>query len=1244
MGQVVGNKSWVYMGVTLASLSLGSLGLTVKAHADVQSEANSSTPNVTATTESSIAATGELEQDAKSVTNEQETDPTKTTPPVTENQKKASEPTADESQDTPDLAAIKAPEQTTNSQSEKAPVTAGTGPVKTEPSEEPQEADTPEVVKPVVAPTTNSLNPVASKQPGTSLVKTRISAEKVTNSTQLIQARKVALNRLAVPAAAITTDMSGTFGTSAWNIDADGVLHFGAGTFTDTMSNAKQNPWAAYADEIKSISFDNKVVASNNSAYLFAGLHNLVAIEHADRFDVSQATNFMRLFAQDTSLVKVDTSNWDTSKVTDMFGTFEGAKSLVTVDVSQWNTSQVVEMANMFNFAQSLTTVDVSHWDTSQVKSMSYMFNQTVGNPETQITDTGSLQALDVSHWNMSNIGTSPYGNGGDIAYMFAGQNKLKFLDVSHWDVSHNPTFSHTFAACSALETLDVSRWNTSRSGDMTATFLRNSALSQLDVSRWDVSRVQIMDYMFSGMTAVKELNFSRWQTNGKVFFHMMHLVSGDAALTSLDLSGFHMNENGQMYFVAYLLGTNLRSFTMGPQSALMGTYYGAINDDANLPEISTMKGFNPKLYTGKWQAVGTGTVDSPNGASYSYVQLRGMYKRSESADGSIVGPAETYVWQENNVVAITGEGTKVYDGQALSTADLANYKVEVYGKVVAPTNGWQAGDLMGTSVQPALRGTSADLRNAGTYGVTLSAAGHAKLVAANPNLADINVIDGTYTIMQAPATITVNGQQAVYDGQAHQATVTVTGEVNAEKLAYKLDTVPQTEVGTYLVTPILNEAAVNGNYDIKLEPGTLAITAATGHVSVHYVNESGQQIAADDDQSGEVGADYTLVAPTISGAVLVSTPTNVTGKYALTSTDATFVYHQFSPTNPDNWGQVSVRYLDERGTQIADDRTMVGEIGTTYQVPTGQLGYVLIQATPDVAGQYMATGTTITLVYHQLKNTTADHGVVIAHYIDEAGKTLTGDTLQSQSTGVDYHLTAPSIAGYVLTAQPINVAGKFNGTTQEVTFVYHQLATTSAKNGLIISHYVDDQGQAISPDTKQVGATGSAYTLTAPTVSGYTLQSAPTVTGIFSGTVVERTFVYQKTVKPVKPVDPVAPVEPVTPVVPEQPDNTGDVQKVPGTSDKLPSQPVIMAKQAKAAGRETTNRSKVVSPKVMGKGQASLTNVGEHKLSASVNAKSLPTTLPQTDEATSFATIWGMLLAGLTGLLGWLGWRRHQS
>ncbi|WP_143462329.1 BspA family leucine-rich repeat surface protein [Levilactobacillus enshiensis] len=1177
MRQLVSTKQsrhFVYMGITLASLSLGSLGLTTTAHADTAAGADPVKTSATVATPSATAAvSGTLQTEEGGAKGQ--------FPPTTETQN--------------------GPEKTEQPGNQANTSTAPVG------QEAPQQPEDP-----------------------------------------------------TAPAAA--TAMTGTFGTSAWNIDAAGVLHFGAGQFDEIDSNTNRSPWATNADQIKKISFDGPVVSGKSAAYLFAGLPNLTAVDHADQFDISQTTSLMRLFENDSSLVTVDTSNWNTSRVTDMFGMFEGAKSLVTVDVSHWNTSQVRDMQVMFEAAQSLTTLDVANWDTGHVTNMNGMFGQFMSEDAKDRTERGSLQALDVSHWNMSSIGTGNRyygGSGGDIAFMFAGQDKLKTLDVSNWDVSHNRSLIYTFVNDSALETLDVSKWQTGDVSDMTGTFYGNTALTTLDISNWDVSKVLIMDYMFMGMPNVKQLDFSRWNTTGKIFFHMMNMLTGDAALTHLNLSGFHMNEAGQMYFNQFLAGTNLRVITMGEQTALTGKYLIAYNDYAGLPDISKMAGFDAKKYSGRWQAVGTGTLENPNGKSYTSVQLEYLYCKSNDADGSVVGPAETYVWQ-TNTVQITGTGTKVYDGRALS---LNQFRIQTYGSLIAaPANGWQPTDLAWASDAAATRAAAPDLKNVGTYTATLSAAGRERLKAANPGLDDINIVDGTFTITKAPATITVNSQQVTYDGQAHQLTATVTGEVNSEKLAYELDTTPQTAAGTYTVTPVLKSAAVNQNYDVTLTPGTLTIQAATGHVHVHYVNESGQPIAPDHDQSAEVGTAYTLIAPTIPGAILISTPANVTGEFALAPVDATFVYHQFGPTNPDKLGRVSAHYLDETGKSIAADQTVVGSIGATYQLATQHPGYILVGGAANATGQYTEVPVDVTLIYHQLSSHPAGNGTVITHLVDEQGRPLAADQIHVGQTGTSYQLATPQLKGY-LAVNTAATTGTFSNTATDATVVYHQLQNTAADHGLVITHYVDSNGQSLAPDTKQVGPTGSAYTLTAPTLTGYSVQNAATLTGTYTGTVTEQTFIYQKTTAPVIPVDPenpdvptppvtpvdpeqpVVPTPPVTPVNPEQP--VTPVNPVKPTAPTTPEQPRPQHQVAQPADRVrpiTQPGNGLTAAREAAKRQENLAAATDQSAQAVMTQQVPVTTLPQTNEATPQTTIWGWLLAGLTTLLGLVGWHQRRD
>lgn len=164
----------------------------------------------------------------------------------------------------------------------------------------------------------------------------------------------------------------GTFGTSDWYINSDGVLHIGAGQLGDTtnLNNGGGNavgPWTSYSNQVKSISFDGKVSGSADSKGLFASLSNVTDIVNANDFDTSQITDMSFMLSNLSNLKSIDVSNWDTSNVTDMTYLFQGDLALNNLDVSKWNTSNVTDMSYLFNQISSLTSLDVSNWDTSIV-------------------------------------------------------------------------------------------------------------------------------------------------------------------------------------------------------------------------------------------------------------------------------------------------------------------------------------------------------------------------------------------------------------------------------------------------------------------------------------------------------------------------------------------------------------------------------------------------------------------------------------------------------------------------------------------------------------------------------------------------------------------------------------------------------------------------------------------------------------------------------------------------------------
>ncbi|WP_413517151.1 MucBP domain-containing protein [Carnobacterium maltaromaticum] len=200
---------------------------------------------------------------------------------------------------------------------------------------------------------------------------------------------------------------SGTFGTSPWFINQEGVLHIGAGMFSATSGNT---PWYQDRAIIKEITFDGPVLANRYSERLFQGLNQLTTINNPSNFDTSNVIDMTYLFWNCSSLTSLDVSSWDTSNVEKMTGSFLGASALTNLDLSSWDVSNVKAMNSMFGSTSLLSSLNVSTWNTSNVTNFGFMFQGT------------SLPLLDLSSWNM--------GAATNQLALFDRANKLQVLTL----------------------------------------------------------------------------------------------------------------------------------------------------------------------------------------------------------------------------------------------------------------------------------------------------------------------------------------------------------------------------------------------------------------------------------------------------------------------------------------------------------------------------------------------------------------------------------------------------------------------------------------------------------------------------------------------------------------------------------------------------------------------------------------------------------------------------------------------
>ncbi|UQS83686.1 BspA family leucine-rich repeat surface protein [Bombilactobacillus thymidiniphilus] len=230
---------------------------------------------------------------------------------------------------------------------------------------------------------------------------------------------------------------SGIWGTSAWDYTQNGndsVLTFHAGTLGAGSINDATQFSNVGANKIK---FDSDVIANADSSNLFAGLHNLRAIDGLANLDTSQVTDMHAMFYDCKNLTNLDLSDFDTSKVTNMAEMFEYCENLSDLNLGSFDTAQVTDMSQMFKYCSSLSNLNLSNFDTSQVTNMVAMFEH-----------CSSLTSLDLSNFVTSKVQS--------MSYMFANCARLTNLNLANFDTSNIATFDHMFSESGNLASITV--------------------------------------------------------------------------------------------------------------------------------------------------------------------------------------------------------------------------------------------------------------------------------------------------------------------------------------------------------------------------------------------------------------------------------------------------------------------------------------------------------------------------------------------------------------------------------------------------------------------------------------------------------------------------------------------------------------------------------------------------------------------------------------------------------------------
>ncbi|EAC8974010.1 LPXTG cell wall anchor domain-containing protein [Listeria monocytogenes] len=282
--------------------------------------------------------------------------------------------------------------------------------------------------------------------------------------------------------------------------------------------------------------------------------------------------------------------------------------------------------------------------------------------------------------------------------------------------------------------------------------------------------------------------------------------------------------------------------------------------------------------------------------------------------------------------------------------------------------------------------------------------------------------------------------------------------------------------------------------------------------VTVHYLDDKGEKLAADEVLSGNLDDPYTSSAKDIPDYTLTTTPDNATGTFTTTSQSVTYVYTKnIVAAEP-----VTVNYVDDTGKTLAPSETLNGNVGDTYNATAKQIdGYTLSTTPNNATGTFNTSSQTVTYVY--TKNIVAAEPVTV-NYVDDTGKTLAPSETLNGNVGDTYNATAKQIDGYTLSAEPTNATGQFTSSAQTVNYIYTK--NPAPEKGVVEIHYVDENNKQLSSATKISGTVGDNYTTEPKTIDGYTLTTTPdNATGTFNTSSQTVTYVYTKNIVAAEPV-----------------------------------------------------------------------------------------------------------------------------
>ncbi|WP_048000731.1 MucBP domain-containing protein [Lactiplantibacillus herbarum] len=290
-----------------------------------------------------------------------------------------------------------------------------------------------------------------------------------------------------------------------------------------------------------------------------------------------------------------------------------------------------------------------------------------------------------------------------------------------------------------------------------------------------------------------------------------------------------------------------------------------------------------------------------------------------------------------------------------------------------------------------------------------------------------------TFIYEAVSSTVTVHYQDA--NGKTIQKDDVLTGQVGSNfavkaptLVGYKYQSTQGNATGTYGDAP----TEVTFVYDDVYST-----------VTVHYQDVNGKTLQKDSTLTGQIGTDYIVKTPTITGYKYQTVQGTLDGTYGDTSVEVTLVYQAVNST-------VTVHYQDVNGKTLQADEVLTGQVGTTFNAKYPAIAGYKYQSTQGIAtGMYGEKPSEVTFVYQANAVTppvtTPDQTTTVTvHHVTTNGEQVAADQIFTGKLGEQYTTKPVTIDGYQVVTVPTNATGTFGANDIEISYVYEQATETS--------------------------------------------------------------------------------------------------------------------------------------------------------------------------------------------------------